>query len=77
MLKQNNNNLTNLKPSLLQGITTKAKAILNNLMELTTLVTNLLAGYILYDNVNKVIAAAGFFLLLTGTVKLVKLSFKK
>jgi len=46
-------------------------------MELITLVTNLLAGYLLHDNVNKVIAAAGFFLLLTGTVKLVKLSFKK
>ena len=74
---QNNNNLNNLKPSLLQSSTAKAKAIFNNLAELTTLVTNLLAGYLLHDNANKVIAAAGFFLLLAGTVKLVKLSFKK
>ena len=71
------NNLNNLKPSLLQSSTAKAKAIFNNLMELITLVTNLLAGYLLHDNANKVIAAAGFFLLLAGTVKLVKLSFKK
>lgn len=77
MLKQNINNLNNLKPSLLQSSTAKAKAIFNNLAELITLVTNLLAGYLLHDNSNKVIAVAGFYLLLAGTVKLVKLSFKK
>lgn len=72
MLRENNNLITQTRGNSLE----KLKKFGQDLLNLVTFLSQGIAGYILHDNQNAIIATAGVVLLALTTLKLVSLSFK-
>lgn len=72
MLRANNNLTTPIRTNNLDRL----KKFGQDLLNLVTFLSQAIAGYVLHDNQNAIIATAGVVLLALTTLKLVSLSFK-
>ena len=59
------------------NLTSRAKNTGKDLLDFATFLSHMIAGYVLHDNTNKILAITGVFLLSLGLIRLLSISFRE